>query len=101
MAFTSLSVATAFAPGPALPVSAGLRLAGNAGPVCFLSEGATRAEPLTIVNGRGDKRTTKGKRFSRSNGKSRPKGDKKSPSCTLPAYNSPWGQPTSGAPPAK
>jgi hypothetical protein len=46
--FLSCTAAAAFAPGSALPASTGLRLTGNAGPVCFLSEGAAKAEPLTV-----------------------------------------------------
>ena len=78
------TAATAFVPGAVLPSSSGLRLAGQQGPVCFLAEGAAKSEPLTVLNGRGDKRSVKGKRFAKSFGKCRPK--KGNREVSFPSY---------------
>ena len=88
------AAATAFAPGAVLPSSSGLRLAGQQGPVCFLAEGAAKSEPLTVLNGRGDKRSVKGKRFAKSHGKCRPKKGNREDNVLPAPYDSKWGQPT-------
>ncbi|EKX40808.1 hypothetical protein GUITHDRAFT_154008 [Guillardia theta CCMP2712] len=94
---SAIAVSAAFAPGSVLPKS-DVRLR-SAGPVCLLAPGQMAtpvlqtAETLTTMDGRGDKRTTKGKRSAKSFGKSRPRKGHGRAGTRL-ATGGVWGQPT-------
>ncbi|KAJ1494228.1 hypothetical protein T484DRAFT_1927780 [Baffinella frigidus] len=80
----TLELASAFT-GPALPFGLSVRTRAVA-PVCLVAPDQmpsvffnVESEALTIVDGRGDKRTKKGKIKSKSFGKSRPRAGKVGP----------------------
>ncbi|EKX35400.1 hypothetical protein GUITHDRAFT_146507 [Guillardia theta CCMP2712] len=97
---TAAASVSAFLAAPALPRAQSLRTKA-AGPVCLLSEGqmavsivGTKNDDLTVVQGRGDMRSKKGKRFAKSYGKCRTKSGKTSEKSKTP-WGGVHGQPTS------